>query len=687
MDFFQQQEKAHRNTHLLVVYFIAGVALMIAAIYLAALLIFTGISHTHGHSRSYAEAEDPGISLWNPHLLLGVAVGTLAVIGLGSIFKTLELAQGGSAVATALGGQLVDTHTTDPDERKLLNVVEEMAIASGVPVPQVYILPEERAINAFAAGHSTSDAAVTVTQGAVRLLTRDELQGVIGHEFSHILNGDMRLNLRLMGVIFGIICLTVIGRVLLQTGSTRSREDRDSRNPLPLLGLVLLVLGWVGVFFGRLIQAAVSRQREFLADASSVQFTRNPAGLSGALQKIGRFSFGSRLETPQAEQASHMFFSNGISAPLFGMLATHPPIGDRIRAIDPSWDGKFPPLKPEEFEMAQRAATADLEREEAEPSLLETIMEDAQPAFLSQPSPPSAARTPTHAASWSGRRPPPIPPHAVVAAVGAPNTTHLRYAEELRGAIPESLRTEVRDPLGASTLIYALLLSEDEQARNKQLQELSSVTSPAIVQETLRVLPQAESLASRAKLPLVDLAMPGLRHLSQAQFQQFRTAVQKLVESDGEVDLFEYVLQKIVMRHLEPHFTQARKPIVQYYALKPLADDCAILLSALAYVGQSEPDKIQAAFSQGALVLSKAAQTTFNLVPEDKCDLSQVDAALNHLTQAVPQIKKNVLAACAQTVAADGVIQEMEAEMLRAIADALDCPLPPLVEEVGGGME
>src|SRR5208283_2838689 len=118
---------------------------------------------------------------------------------------------------------------------------EEMAIASGVPVPQVYVMDEEDGINAFAAGNKTGDATVTVTRGCMKILTRDELQGVIGHEFSHILNGDMRLNLRLMGILFGILCLAIIGRILLQVRGGGSRD----RNPLPLLGLILLLLGWV----------------------------------------------------------------------------------------------------------------------------------------------------------------------------------------------------------------------------------------------------------------------------------------------------------------------------------------------------------------------------------------------------------------------------------------------------------
>ncbi len=648
MDFFERQDKARRNTRRLVVYFIAGVSLLIVSVYLAALLIFTGIGSTQRHGRyGYVEA-DPELALWRPNLFLGAAIGTLAVIALGSLFKTFELARGGSAVATMMGGRLVNTNTNDPDERKLLNVVEEMAIASGVPVPQVYVMDDESGINAFAAGHTTSDAVVSVTLGAIKSLTRDELQGVIGHEFSHILNGDMRLNLRLMGLIFGILCLAVIGRILLQS---RSRNSRD-KNPLPLLGLALLVIGWVGVFFGHLIQAAVSRQREFLADASSVQFTRNPAGLVGALKKIGSSSCGSELEAAHAAEASHMFFGNGIGESWFHLMDTHPPLAERIRALDPNFDGNLTPA---------RVAAA-----EAAPALAPTSA--TRPPIVRLPG------FPGRPAALAG-----LAAQSVMPSVGNPTTAHLRYAEELRAAIPDSLQAAARQPLGACTLIYGLLLSDGEPARQKQLDELATATSPAIVQETARLYPEVTPVATHAKLPLVDLALPALSQLSPAQFQQFRAAVQVLVQSDNQIDLFEYALQKIVLRHLEPQFSQARKAVIQYYSLKPLAPDCAVLLSALAYAGQDELGKVERAFQQGAEVLGQAAGVPIGLVPAAGCDLTQVDSALNRLSQAVPQIKKNVLAGCIQTVSADGLVQESEAELLRAIADTIDCPLPPLI--------
>jgi Zn-dependent protease with chaperone function len=327
MDFFKHQERARKQTTLLVVYFVAAIVGIIAAVYLASVLIF------YFTQPGRPGAPPPELAFWNPRLLGYAVLGTLVVVLLGSLYKTAVLRRGGSAVAETLGGRLLDARTRDPEERKLMNVVEEMAIASGTPVPKVYVMDHEPGINAFAAGHRPDDAAVAITRGGMHLLDRDELQAVIGHEFSHIHNGDMRLNLRIMGVLFGILCLAIIGRVLLYSRGGRGR------NPLMFLGVALVGIGAIGVFFGRLIQAALSRQRELLADASAVQFTRNPAALSSALQKIG--GVGSQLESAHAGEASHMYFENGIGKPLFGLLATHPPLEQRIRAIDPGWDGQF----------------------------------------------------------------------------------------------------------------------------------------------------------------------------------------------------------------------------------------------------------------------------------------------------------------------------------------------------------
>ncbi|MGH7982441.1 MAG: M48 family metallopeptidase [Candidatus Udaeobacter sp.] len=623
MDFFERQDEARRHTKLLVVYFVLAVLSLVVVINVAASLILGALMIA---SKS--------------ELLFWITLATLAVILTGSVFKTLQLASGGSVVAELLGGRLIDSNTSDADERKLLNVVEEMSIASGVPVPQVYVMDDEAGINAFAAGHSTSDAAISVTRGCMKLLSRDELQGVIAHEFSHILNGDMRLNLRLMGLVFGILCLTVLGRVLIRTHARK--------NPLSLLGLALIVVGWPGVFFGRLIQSAVSRQREMLADAAAVQFTRNPAGLAGALKKIGGLAYGSRIESPHAEEASHLFFANGLGNAFF---STHPPLTERIRALDQSFDGKFPHVTEE------------------------------PPSAISPAQRVSATRELPVAQAGAGRFVAPfVAEHAIVAHIGQATTEHLAYAADLRDAIPPAIEAAARDPLAASGLVCALLLASEPSMQEQQFEVLASVTSEAMLNETAQIWPEVQVMPVQAKIPSLDLALPALRRLPLEQFQQFRAAIGTLAASNAKSDLFAYMLQKIVARHLDTYFLPERRPVTQFYAFHPLAHDCSVLLSATAYAGQETATELSAAFAKGAEWLGQAAHCKIPLLPPDECDLSNMDAALERLSQAVPQIKKNLLGACAQTVAADGVIQQGEAELLRAIADALDCPIPPFVQ-------
>jgi Zn-dependent protease with chaperone function len=647
VDFFNSQDKARRNTKLLVFYFVLAVLSLLLAVNAAVLLILASFGN-YGvliwKSIPISSAAELSLPFSQTELLCCVTVGTLVVILIGSVFKTLQLARGGSAVAELLDGRLINSNTTDSDERKLLNVVEEMSIASGVPVPQVYVMDGEAEINAFAAGHSASDAAIGVTRGCMKMLSRDELQGVIAHEFSHILNGDMRLNLRLMGLVFGILCLTVIGRILIRA--------RRSKFPLLLVGVALIIIGWAGVFFGRLIQAAVSRQREALADAAAAQFTRNPAGLAGALKKI--LIHGSRIDSPHAEEASHLFFANGLDTSIF---ATHPLLTERIRALRPTLDGKSPHVNQQPTPGISPASEA--------PQLSHSQQIPAVPRVQGGEE--------RFAAPFIGE-------HAVVANIGQANTQHLRYAMDFSQAIPSGLQLVSRDPLGAGALVCALLLASEPSTRQKQLEDLDCATSEAMREEIIRIWPEIQGMPPQAKIPLLDLALPALRRLSPQQFEQFHATTEKLVQSNAETNLFTYMLRKIVVRHLQTHFSPQQKLITQFYALRPLAPDCGTLLSATAYAGQENTAEASAAFAQGAEFLSRAAGCEIPWLPPGKCDLSHVDAALTRLSQAAPQIKKNVLSACAQTVAADGVIQEGEAELLRAIADALDCPVPPFVQ-------
>ncbi len=651
MDFFEQQAKAHRKTKWLVIYFVMAVAAMILAIYIAVLLIFSGVQ-TH-HDIYYGN--QPQFSAWNAQIFLGVSMVVLAIVGIGSAYKTSSLSAGGSAVSDLMGGRLVKTNSSDPDERKLLDVVEEMSIASGVPMPQVYVMDEEDGINAFAAGHKPSDATITVTRGCMKILNRDELQGVIGHEFSHILNGDMRLNLRLMGTIFGILCLAIVGRILLQT--LRGGRGKNAA-PIALVGVVLFVIGYIGVFFGRLIQAAVSRQREFLADASSVQFTRNPAAITGALKKIGGLgATGSRLIHPHAEEISHMFFGNGVSEPFIGLLETHPPLADRIRVFEPAFDGNFPYVRYDGLEKAPPEIPRP--RRAVAPNLFGTVMGGV--------------------ILGGGTEPPIIKPHAVLPGLGNPTPLHLKYAEQLRDSLPEDIRAAARVPLDATALIYAMILSGDDQQRAQQLAELGRRAGDSVAEKTKSLFPDVSRAAAHAHLPMITLALGALGQLTAEQYDTFSTTLNWLITSDGKVQLFEFVLQKSVLRHLDSQFRGAVKPLIQYYSVKPLAPDCSVVLSALATAGSQNPVEVQNAFNAGVPYLRAPADSELGLLPPDQCDVQQLDASLNRLAQAAPIIKKNLLDGCVHVIGADGVIQESEAELLRAVADTLDCPMPPFV--------
>jgi len=648
MDFFERQDKARKKTKILVVYFAIAVVCIIASVYLASLLIFYGI----GAGRQPG-APTPELALWDTELFLYAALGTLAVVIIGSLYKTAALAKGGSAVAEALGGRLLNPNTTHPDERKLRNVVEEMAIAAGVPIPKIYVLDEEKGINAFAAGHAPGDAAIGVTRGCMTLLSRDELQGVIGHEFSHILNGDMRLNLRLIGVIFGILCLAVIGRVLIYS---RGR-GREGNNPLMILGLALIVIGAIGVFFGRLIQAALSRQREFLADASAVQFTRNPPGLSGALQKIG--GVGSKIESAHAGEASHMFFGNGMGNPFLGALATHPPLDQRIRAIDPGWDGTFKTVR-------IKAVEEDAPHQTAKPA-------SSGFPFPTLPGMPGAQEDDKGFVTNM------VLMGAVLPNLGRPTPQHLRYAEELRKSFPDKLLSAAREPLEATALIYAMLLSPDDTLRAKQLEELGKRTEKGVEETTAGLRAEVVSVASPARLPLVNVALPALRQLRPHAFAQFDQTLQWLIESDGEIEIFEFVLQKIVRRHLASQSGETRPASIQYHTLKPLLQDANVVLSALANAGSRDEDEVEKAFRAGEAHLA-AKVSGLQRLPPEASGLKPLDTALDHFALAAPQDKKTLIEACVQIVGEDGLIQEKEAELLRAIADTLDCPIPPFVE-------
>ena len=638
-DFFQQQDAARGRTVGLVVYFVLGILILIALVYGLTLAFI----HYGGGG---------AVSWWQPELLLIVAAGVGILVGGTSIFKVTQLSSGGKAVALMMDAVEVPVTTTDPRQKRLLHIVEEMAIAAGVPVPPVYIL-DEPGINAFAAGYAPGDAVVAVSQGCLDYLTRDELQGVVAHEFSHILNGDMRLNIRLIGLISGIMVLSVIGRVMMFTGGRRSSRSGggDSRGGNMMLALGLFVLGLVGAFFGRLIQAAVSRQREYLADASAVQFTRNPDGIAGALKKIGGLKEGSRITNPRAAEFGHMFIANAFAGRgLFGLLATHPPLVARIRALDPQFDSKFP-------EVLQVA----IDRQEAESS---------RPSGGGPPRLPGLAQVPLPILGFAD---------GAAARVGHIDAEEVNHAHALYASIPDPIRVATQEPFSARALIYALLLDPRAELRDIQLAQVKAGATPTDFAETVRLAAPVQALEDRLRLPLLDLAMPALRQMSPGQHKTFRSQVEALVNADQRLSLFEYTLRCVLHRHLDAQFLPRRSMGPLQTSAQELASPMAKVLSLLAWEGQPEPEQAARAFDTGMRSYIGGDHTYRLPPPREDCSLAEFHTALQTLHQSVPAIKRRIVVACAACIGANQQVSVREAELLRAICDTLDCPLPPLV--------
>ncbi len=531
---------------------------------------------------------------------------------------------------------------------------------------------EEKAINAFAAGYTVDDAVIGVTDGCMRRLSRDELQGVIAHEFSHILNQDMRLNLRLVAVVFGLFVLSQLGRLMIQIGfnssgrrSSSNRDEGGGGAVIGIAGLGIMAAGGLGILMGNLIKSAVSRQREYLADSSAVQFTRNPEGLAGALKKIGAMATGSRLLTPHAEEASHMFFGNGMSESWFSFAATHPPLLDRILLLEPSFDGDFSGVKFEE----RRSPTAkpDSKARRTQSGIPIPGMGDA----LGQALPPVimglAAAGQVQVGSAA----------AVADSIGNPTQQHIDFAAALLASLPEAVRAAAHDTHDACALVFALLLDpKDGPVRKKQLGQVDELFGKQMAKATLKLSGAVASIDPRAKLPVADLAVGSLRQLSPEQFAHFKLAMDGLAKADEQIDLFEFSLSKLVLRHLEPHFMKQRKKTAQYYSLKKLSHECNVLISSLAYTAGSNDETIQVAYDAGAVHL--AATIRLTQLPVAECGLQELDKALGKLAGVAINLKRQLIEAAAATVSADGYLQIQEAELLRAISDSLGCPMPPL---------
>jgi len=638
MNFFSRQDETRRLSRRLVVLFAIAVVAVVVAVDLVILVVLSSMQEDQGQSISA-----PGWLEAHTGAVVFSTLCVLAIIGLSSLYKTVVLSGGGGAVARSVGGVRVSPDTRDPLQRRLLNVVEEMSIASGVPMPEVYLLEHENGINAFAAGHNPSNAAVAVTRGTLVSLNRAELQGVIAHEFSHILNGDMRLNIRLMGLLFGLLVIALIARTVLRFSPRGgSGKKGGGAAAIFLAALAVMAIGYVGLFFGRLIQAAVSRSRESLADASAVQFTRDPGGLRGALVKIGALTEGSKLGSPDVDEVAHMLFAPGMDR----LFATHPPLLERLKAIDPRFD-------PREFtEMNVRlsrsaaAANEDMPAPRASAKKLDSLLATATPVIAAQ-------------------------------LVGNPGTQHMELAQTIRKSLPDALVAASRHPDSARGLLLALALDTEPAARERQLLFLNAQLGSAAGSIIGPLLPAVDALRPEQRLPLLSSAFPALRQLPRTERTQLIGALNGMLQREGRLSLRSYVLRQLARVHLWDDLNPAAK--AGRLTLDRVVNESQILFSVLAEHGHGDEAAARRAYEAGMQHLFPKARPEFASLPNWP---QLLDAALNRLDLLMPMAKEQLVEALMKTVTYDQQLNLSEAELVRVVCGSLHCPLRPLVASV-----
>ncbi|MEE9404673.1 MAG: M48 family metallopeptidase [Algisphaera sp.] len=677
MDFFEHQEAARRSSRRLVILFalaVGAILLLVAGLSVLGTVLVVSSRHP-GDSGAFMTAESLR------RLPLGRVAGlsaviTLGVIACGSFFKTMQLSGGGRSVAKSVGARRVETDTTDSYERRLLNVVEEMALAAGCPVPAVYLMENEDGVNAFAAGWSLDDAVIGVTHGAMRQLSRDELQGVVAHEFSHILHGDMRLNLRLTGLVFGILAISVLGAMVMRAvgeGMSHTRYHRRDRSEdggamamvvaAFVVGAALYAVGSLGVFFARLIQAAMSRQREFLADASAVQYTRNPDGIGNALRRIGGLAEGSRLRTAHAMEHSHLFFGASSRGGLTSALATHPPLASRITRLMPHWDGLY--LGPRRRGVPSEEAVSHAKRNEKRAA--------GHPAMMGLAGVSADAALKERDVAVTRE----MEMGDAVVSIGAPTPAHLARARALIEGLPSLLRQAVRTPAGAQAVLFALLCDPVRpQVVEIQWETLGRHVDLSLAELAERLAPEVSRLDPASRLPLLDLTLPALAELHPRARRSFEAGVDALIAADGRLGLFEWALRQALWRHLigpAAARTPRRRRLAHHH------EDLVVLLAVLARVDPSpehSKDAAEKAFAAGAAYVTGFSSS---LPAANQVSMARLTQAVDRLGMLRPLDTRQVIHACAAVVAADHTVTVREVELLRAVAETLDVPMPPLL--------
>ena len=636
MDFFAQQERARRNSRRLIGwYLLAAVSVLASYCVVAALVyafwaIYAGLPlrgdaplEWHGLFRTYFAAlvrVPVQVYAW-----VGGVVGAF-ILGV-SAYRMWQLSEGGPAIAELLGARYVESGRCTPSERRLLNVVEEMAIASGIALPPVYMLDRDPAINALVAGYSPNEAVIIVTQG-VHQLSRDELQGVMGHEFSHILNGDMALNLRLVGLLAGLSRLGEIGERMVFWAAEQNkglrREDRGGGAVEAWFGAIIAFIAFPGTFAAEAIKGAISRERELLADAASVQFTRNPDALAGALDSILALRATTMVQALHAAEFSHMFFATAVGR--WWGFPSHPPILERIQRAHPRF-----------MRDDYRATRHGIRKQFAVLDGLGNIVKTT----------------------------------AAIATVGQPASHHVDYATRLLAQLPTRLREALRRPDEAELAMFALALDQDKSDKAVELELLASRRGPEIKNKVAEMRIYTDTLARHHMLTLADLAVPAIKEQPQKARDAFLADLSAMVEADRRMTLREFVLVTLLRQRLREG---AGQPIrTRFGKVEELSSDIHAIVSLIAHSTKGNP---QTPFEKGAAVLRLGWQAP---VPMDKLNAVQVGDALERLRHLAPFAKPGVLKACFETAAADGVLRLAEAELVRMVAATLDCPVPPLL--------
>ncbi len=651
MNFFEHQEQARRQTRRMLVLFAFAVLVVVAAT--DALLLVTWSLDDMRHGRQPHTG-------WSDIALMSVVVATAILAA--SAYRIAALGSGGASVAFELGA----TETTGASDnfayRRLRNIVEEMAIASGVPVPRIFVLESEAGINAFASGYTPNDAAITVTRGALDKLTRDELQGVIGHEFSHVLNGDMRLNIRLIGVVFGILVLATVGRRLA------TLRGRNSGGVI-VVGAVLFAIGYIGVVAARLIKASISRQREFLADASAVQFTRQTGGIAGALKKLAALAEGSTLANGNTEEVAHMLFGDGVG--YSALFATHPPLKERIVRLDPTF---------RDDELDEVAAAW------SEPVLVgegDAGSDVSISGFAPVTETPRTPHDPRIALPDAQARVP-VTPAVVAAQVGNPDTDDRRSAQAIHATIPDALREAAYRQETAVPLIFALVLDAREVVRARQIATLVQHYDTGVVALVGSLAAKLVGLHPMLRLPLASLAFPALRRRPRPQLDFFVEALNALIAADGRVELDEYCLATLIRLQVIESLAPAAASAIGRVKLSQAPREIAALFGVVAKYGHD--DEVSASRAYLAAIADVLPGVALAYAPPEDF-AGALDRAFRMLDRVAPAGKELIIAGLVRAISEDGTVRVAEAELLRVIAAALHCPLPPLIADAGSSSD